>query len=119
MSLDDYKKVNPSEFDKPGNSLAGYSDNRTALKEYGGRTIKQCGVRVISCHCDIFFIKPIFHIVEAKGIIVLGLTTLRKMGIFQRHLRVFLEERNIHPVQMKSLARCESSRVEDVPNTKA
>ena len=66
MPLDDYKKVNPSEFDESGNSLAGYSHDRTTLKVYGGRTIKQYGVRVINCQWDNLFIKPIFHIVEAK-----------------------------------------------------
>ena len=32
ISLDDYKKVNPSEFDKSGNSLAGCSHDRTTLR---------------------------------------------------------------------------------------
>ena len=37
MSLNDYKKVNPSEFDEAGNSLAGFSNDRTTLKAYGGK----------------------------------------------------------------------------------
>ena len=41
MSLDDYKKVNLSEFDESGYSLAQYSHDRTPLKAYGRRTIKQ------------------------------------------------------------------------------
>ena len=32
MSLDDYKKVNPSEFDEAGNSLVGFSNDKTTLK---------------------------------------------------------------------------------------
>ena len=56
ISLDDYKKVNPSEFDESGNSLAGYSHDRTTLKAYGGRTIKQYGVMVINCIWDNLFI---------------------------------------------------------------
>ena len=47
------------------------------------------------------FIKPIFHIVEAKG-----LTTLRKMGLFQKHPRVFIESIEIHQIQKDNLARC-------------
>ena len=101
MSQDDYKKVNHSEFDKSGNSFAGYSHDRTTLKAYGWRTIKQYGVKVISCQWDNLFIKPIFHIVEAKGPILLGLTTLRKMETCQRHPKVFIEEIDIHPVQIK------------------
>ena len=47
MSLDDYTKVNPSEFDEAGNSLVGFSNDRTTLKAYGGKTIQQYGVRAL------------------------------------------------------------------------
>ena len=66
-------------------------------------------VRVINCQWDKLFIKPIFHIVEANGPILLALTTLRKIGIFQKHPRVF-----IHPIQIENQARYESCRGEDV-----
>ena len=98
MSLDDYKKVNPSEFDEAGNSLAGFSNDKTTLKAYGGKTIQQYGVRVINCQWNNKCIRPIFHIVEAKGPILLGLTTLRKMGLFHKHPRVFIESMDIHPM---------------------
>ena len=62
----------------------------------GWRTIKQYGVRAIYSHWDKLFIKPIFHTVEAKGSILLRLTTLRKMGKFQKHPRVF-HWSNRHP----------------------
>ena len=119
ISLDDYKKVNPSEFHESGNYLAGYSHERTALKAYGGRTIKQYSVRIINCHWENLFIKPIFHIVEAKRPILLGLNTLRKMGICQKHPRFFTEETDVHPVQIKNQASCESCRGEDESNSKA
>ena len=61
-------------------------------------------VSVINCQWDIKFIKPIFHIIEAKGPILLGLTTLRKMG-FQKHPRVFIECVNIHQIQKDNLVR--------------
>ena len=67
MSLDDYKKVNPSEFDEAGNSLVGFSNDKTILKAYGGKTIQQYGVRALNCQWDNKLIKPVFHIVEAKG----------------------------------------------------
>ena len=54
ISVDDYSKVNPSDIDESGNSLAGCSHNRTTLKAYGGRTIKQYGVRVINCYWENF-----------------------------------------------------------------
>ena len=105
MSLDNYKKVNPSKFDEAGNSLAGFSNDKTTLKAYGGKTIQQYGVRVINCQWDNKYIKPIFHIVEAKGPILLGLTTLRKMGLFQKHPSVFRESMDIHLIQKDNLAR--------------
>ena len=37
MSIDDYKMMNPSEFDEAGNSLVGFSNDRTTLKVYGGK----------------------------------------------------------------------------------
>ena len=57
--------------------------------------------------------------VEAKELMSLGLTTLRKMGIFQKHPRVFIEEIETHPVKVKNRVRWESCRGEDVSNTKA
>ena len=47
-----------------------------------------------------------FHIVEAKGPILLGLPTLRRMGLFQKHPRVFIEHIDIHQIQQNNLARC-------------
>ena len=52
MSLDDYKKVNPSQFDEAGNSHVGFSNDRTTLKAYGGKTIQQYGLRVLNCKWD-------------------------------------------------------------------
>ena len=107
MSLDDYKKVKPLEFDEAGNSLVWFSNDRTALKAYGGMTIQHYSVRMLNCQWDNILIKPIFHIVEAKGPILLGLTTLRKMGLFQKHPRVFIENIDMHQLQQKdNLARC-------------
>ena len=107
MSLDDSKKVNPSEFDEAGNSLVGFSNDRTtSLKAYSGKTIQQYSVRLLNCQWYNKLIKPIFHIVEAKGPILLGLTTLRKMGLFQKHSRVFIENIDIHQIQKDNLARC-------------
>ena len=106
MSLNDYKKVNPSEFEEAENSLAGFSNDKTTVKVYGGKKIQQYGVRIINCQWDNKYIKPIFHILEAKAPILLGLTTLRKMGLFQKHPRVFIESMDIHPIQKDNLARC-------------
>ena len=98
LSLDDYKKVNPSECDVAGNSLVGFSNDRTALKIYGGRTIQWYGVRALNCQWDNKLIKPIFNIVEAKGPILLGLPTLRRIGFAHKHPKVFIENIDIHQI---------------------
>ena len=49
ISLDDYKKVNPSAFDDAGNSLVGSSNDRITLKAYYGTKIKQYGSRALNC----------------------------------------------------------------------
>ena len=106
MSFNDYKKVNPSEFDDAGDSLVGFSNDRTTLKVYGGKTIQHYGIRALKCQWDSRLIKPIFHIVEAKGPTLLGLPTLRRIGLFQKHPRVFIESIDIHQIQKDKLARC-------------
>ena len=43
----------------------------------------------------------------AKGPILLGLPALRKIGLFQKHPRVFIENTDIHQIQQKdNLAWC-------------
>ena len=37
-----------------------------------------------------------------------GLTTLRKMGLFHKHPRVFIEHIDIHQIQQNNLAKCET-----------
>ena len=66
LSLGDYKKVNPSEFDKAGNSLVRFSNDRITLKAHGGKTIQQYGIRVLNYQWENKLIKPIFHIVELR-----------------------------------------------------
>ena len=86
--------------------LVGFGNDRTTLKAYGGKTIKQYGVRALNCQWDNKLIRPIFHTVEAKGTILLGLPTLRRMGLFQKHPMVFIEHIDIHQIQQNNLARC-------------
>ena len=81
MSLDDYKKMTPSEFDDAGNSSVVFSNDRTTLKAYGGKTIQQYGVKALNYQWDNKLIKSTFHIGEAKRPILLGLPTLRRMGV--------------------------------------
>ena len=43
---------------------------------------------------------------EAKGPILFGLPTLRRIGLFQKHSRVFRESIDIHQIQKGNLDRC-------------
>ena len=98
------------QFDEAGNSLVGFSNDKTTLKSYDGKTIQQYGVRALNYQWDNKLITPIFHIVEAQGPILLGLPTLRRMGLFQKHPRVFIEHIDIHQIQQNNLARCVTGR---------
>ena len=72
MSLDDYKKVKTSQsLMRQEILLYGFSNDRTTLKAYGGKTIQQYGVRALNCQWDNKLIKPIFHIVDFKESILL------------------------------------------------
>ena len=64
--------------------LKGFGNDRTFLKAYDGKTIQQYGVRPLNCQWNNKVIKPIFHIVEAKGPILLGLPTLRRMVFIKK-----------------------------------
>ena len=46
------------------------------------------------------------HIVQTKGLIWLGLTTLKKMWLFQKHPRVFIGSMDIQQIQKDNLAKC-------------
>ena len=110
VSLKDYKRINPSEFDSSGNSIVGFQDDQTTLKGYGGVLIKQYGVRVINSVWDKKLMKMVFHIVDAEGPVLLSLSTMRCMGLFTKHPAVYIETIDIHSVQY--LARCAKDKVE-------
>ena len=63
------------------------------LTGFGGGIIKQLGVRIIWNKQKW---KLVFHIVDAQGPILLGLKTLRHIGIFTKHPRVYIETIGIH-----------------------
>ena len=58
----------------------GLTGDITKLSAYGNRPIQQYGVRLI----NIIFNKKYFHIVDVEGCVLLGLTPLRKMGLFHK-----------------------------------
>ena len=98
--------MNPWEFIAAGNPLVWFSNDRITLKANGGKTIQQYGVRALNWQWDNKLIKPIFHTVEAKGPILLGLTTLRTRGLFQKHPKIFIEWIDIHQIQQDNLVSC-------------
>ena len=99
IPLSIYQYINPSEFDEQVKPIAGHGQYRTILKDYNGNLIKQYGIRVILGKWNHQYWRFVFHIVEAEGPILLGLSTMRKMGIFMRHPRVSTETTDIHQEQ--------------------
>ena len=91
MPLSIFKMLNPSEFDKEGNSISGFNRDMTRLSAYGDKLKQQHGVRLINFIFHKKYIKTRFHIVDVEGPILLGLTLLRKMGLFHKHRLMIIE----------------------------
>ena len=79
-----FKMLNPSEFDKNGNSISGFNRDMATLSAYGNRPIQQHGVRLINFIFNKKYFKTRFHVVDVEGHVLLGLTPPRKMGLFHK-----------------------------------
>ena len=111
MPLSVFKMLNPSEFDKDGNSISGFNRDMTRLSVYGNRPIQQHGVRLINFIFNKKYLKTRFHIVDVEGHILLGLTVLRKMGLFHKHRLMIIETIDIHQ-ELRNLAKYDSKVVD-------
>ena len=68
---------------------------------YGGSIIKQIGVKPVAYKWGKKNFVTNFHIVDAENHpVLLGLSTLRHLGLFVEHLLVFMEAVKIRPVHM-------------------
>ena len=110
MPLSVFKRLNLSEFDKDGNSISGFNRDMTRLSAYGNRPIQQQGVRLINIIFNKKYFKTRLHIVDFEGHVLLGLTLLRKMGLFHKHRLMITETIDIHQEQ-RNLAKCDSKVV--------
>ena len=108
MSLKTYREVNTSEFDGEGNCASGFNNVMTTLKGYTGTTIKQHGVRGINCLLGWKPFRLLFHIVDIEGHTLLGLPTMRKMGLLTGHKLVNVETVDIR-AEYRNLAGYESN----------
>ena len=66
---------------------------------------------------DSKLIKPIFYIVEAKGPILLGLPTLRRMVLFLKHAKVFIASIDIQDNLVRCVAGVDMSDNDSVSDT--
>ena len=64
MPLSVFKRLNPSEFDKDGNSIAGFNRDMTRLLAYDNRPIQQHGVGLINFIFNKKYCRTRFHIVD-------------------------------------------------------
>ena len=91
MPLGIFKMLNPSEFDKDGNSISGFNRDMTRLSAYGNIPIQQHRVRLINLIINKKYFKTRLHIVDVEGHVLLGLILLRKMGLFHKHRLMIIE----------------------------
>ena len=117
MPLSVFNMLNPSEFDKDGNSISGFNRDMTRLSAYGNRPLQQNGVRMIDFILNKKYFKTRFHIVDVEDHVLLGLTLLRKMWLFHKHRLMIIDTIDIHQEQ-RNLARYDSKVVDKCTNEK-
>ena len=93
-------KLCQAMFDGNGNALDEFNKDWTTLRAYGGGLIKQFGTRMIKCKLKYQKWVFLFHIVDAEGPTLLGLMTLRHIGIFSKHPRVYIETIDLHSMNL-------------------
>ena len=100
MLISTFRKLCPAMFDANGNALDKFSKKWTILRAYGGGIIKEFGTRMIKCKWNCQKWVFLFHIVDAEGPTLLGLKTLRHMGLFSKHPRVYIETIDLHSMNL-------------------
>ena len=97
-----YRRINLQLFDSNGvPQLDKFDKDWTNLVAYGGSIIKQIGVKPVACKWGKKNFVTNFHIVDAENHpVLLGLSTLRYLGLLVEHPLVFIETVKIRPVHM-------------------
>ena len=104
MPLYVFRKLCSAMFDPSGKALKKLDEDWTTLTAYGSSKIRTFGIRIIKCFWNNQKWKFFFHIVDPTVPILLGLKTLRCMGIFVKHPMVYIETTDIHPMIQHRLA---------------
>ena len=88
-----YRRINPQLFDNNGApQLDKFDKDWTNLVAYGGIIIKQIGVKPVTCKWKKKNFVTNFHMVDAEDHpVLLGLSTLRYLGLFVEHFLEFIE----------------------------
>ena len=104
-------------FDSSGKALKQFDADWTTLTAYGGSKIRQFGVRIIKCFWNNQKQKFLFHIVDARGQILLGMKTVRHMGNFVTHSMIYIETIDIHSMIQYRLASQQVKKEEEENQT--
>ena len=116
MSLYVFGKLCPAMFDSSDKALKKLDADWITLTAYGGRKMRQLGVRIIKCFWNNQKWKFLFHIVDATGPTLLGLKTLRHMEIFVKHPMVHIVTIDIHFIIQHRLPSQQIKKGEDGEN---
>ena len=89
--------------------LEKFDKDWTNVVTYGGSIIKQIGVKPIACKWGKKNFVTNFHTVDAKDhLVLIGLSTLRYLGLFVEQPLVFIEAVKIRPVHMVKRSETQS-----------
>ena len=83
-------------FESSGKALKKIDADWTTLTACGCSKIRKFGVRIIKCFWNNPKCRFLFHIVDTTGPILLGLKTLRHMGLFVKLPIMYIETIDIH-----------------------
>ena len=102
MSISVFNCLCPARFDSTGKALEKFDFDWIIQTAYWGTTIMQFEVNVIKVIWNNEKWKFIFHTVDAQGPAVLGLRTLRQVGIFIKHPMICMENVDHYSTQADS-----------------
>ena len=117
MQVSIFKMLNPSKFDKDGNSISEFDGDMTRLSAYGNRPIQQHEIRLINFIFNKRYFKTRFYTIDVEGYVLLGLKLLRKMLLFHKRRLMIIETIDIQQEQ-RNLARYDSKVVDKCTNEK-
>ncbi|XP_005101611.1 uncharacterized protein LOC101852102 [Aplysia californica] len=111
-----YKEMFPQKFDSGGQPTELELDRSKAkITEYGGSQVKQYGTCKIKCSYKEKEENATFYVTEDKGPAILGLPTLRELGLVGTNLEMKLQDRSKNAANARSSPKSNPHKTPESP----